>query len=327
MASTVCGVSSSQRVERRVEVVDREIRQRPAPEGPVPTPAERRIGRVVRTELAGPQPQVPVEARRHLRRARRTPGSLGEGRRAAPGVHLADGTDGAVPDPLGGLAMPLGRAALVAHLRGDARLPGDPGHGAGFRDVVGQRLLAVDVLAGLHREDRDVGVEVVRGGDEDGVDRLLLLQHHPEVLVDGARVVGGLRAVGLFDLGPDRAPPGLSPVVERPQVPLLARVGDGDDLAVGLLEQGPEIAASLAADADDGDVHLVARGHEPRAAQDVAGEYGRGGDGGRRGGHELAAAGSALSAHVIPSEAAPGSGHEATQDQRLPHSESTRSFA
>jgi hypothetical protein len=56
------------------------------------------------------------------------------------------------------------------------------------------------------------------------------------------------------------------------------------DLAVGLLEEGAKVRAPLAADADDAHVHLVARGHEAGAAQDVAGKDRRGGNrGGRRG--------------------------------------------
>ena len=171
--------------------------------------------------------------------------------------------------------MALGGAALVAHLGGDARLRRDPGHRPRLPHVVGQGLLAVDVLAGLHREDRGVGVEVVRSGDQDGVDRLLLLEHHPEVLVGRAPVVRGRRGVSALDLRPDRPPAGPAAEVEGAQVPVLGRVGDRDDLAVLLLEQGAGVRPSLAPGSDDGDVHLVARRHEPGAAQDVAGDDGR----------------------------------------------------
>ncbi len=191
---------------------------------------------------------------------------------------------------------------VVAHLRRDARLLGDPGHGATLPDVAGQRLLAVDVLAGLHGQDRDVGVEMVRSGDEDGVDLLLLLQHHAEVLVDGALVVGSLRGVVLLDLCPYRAPAGLAPVVVGAQVPLLAGVGEGDHLAVGFLEERAQVGAPLAAHADDRDVDLVARGHETRTPEDVPGEDRGGGDGRRGGGDELTTAGfwCLLSSHGGP---------------------------
>ena len=77
---------------------------------------------------------------------------------------------------------------MVAHLRRDPGLLRDAGDEARLTDVVGERLLAVDVLAGLHRQDRDVRVQVVGRGDEDGVDGLLLLEHDPEVFVHRARV-------------------------------------------------------------------------------------------------------------------------------------------
>ena len=44
--------------------------------------------------------------------------------------------------------------ALVAHLRGDLVLGGHLAHLPGFPDAVRQRLLAVDMLAQLHRRDR-----------------------------------------------------------------------------------------------------------------------------------------------------------------------------
>ena len=116
----------------------------------------------------------------------------------------------------------------------------------------------------------------------------------PEVLVDGAAVVGGRRGVGALDLRPHRPPTRLPAVVEPAQVPLLGRVGDRDHLAVLLLEESADVVQALPPDADQGDVHLVARRHEARPAQDVAGDdRGRGHRGGR-GGDEAAAAGCVL---------------------------------
>ena len=109
--------------------------------------------------------------------------AAGGPRVAAPGVHFLHGADRAVLDPLDRLAMPLARAAEVAHLRRDARFLCDARHQTRLTDVVRERLLAIDVLARLHRENRDVGVQVVGRGDEDGVDGLLLLEHDPEVFV------------------------------------------------------------------------------------------------------------------------------------------------
>ena len=62
--------------------------------------------------------------------------------------------------------------ALVAHLRADAVLRRLGPHQVGLVHVVRQRLLAVDVLAGSHRQDAGQGVGVVRRADGDGVDVL-----------------------------------------------------------------------------------------------------------------------------------------------------------
>ena len=69
------------------------------------------------------------------------------------------------------------------------------------------------------------------------------------------------------------------------------RCGEGtlNHLGVRLLEERPHVGAALPAGADEGDVHLVARGHEAAAAQDVP-RHDRKHPGGRRGGLEKLAA-------------------------------------
>jgi hypothetical protein len=138
------------------------------------------------------------------------------------------------------------------------------------------------VLPGPHRREADEGVEMVGRGDQHRVDRLLLLEHHPEVFVDRARVVGRLGAVVLLDFGLHRAAAGLPLVVPALQVPRLGGVGERDDLGVIFLEESPGVGPPLAAGADDGDVHLVARRDELLAAEDMPRHDGEGG--GRRGG-------------------------------------------
>ena len=63
-------------------------------------------------------------------------------------------------------------------------------------DVVGERLLAVDVLARAQGGQGDDGVPVVRGGDADGVD-VVARQEFAEVLVGRAAVLGLPRSVGV----------------------------------------------------------------------------------------------------------------------------------
>ena len=74
-----------------------------------------------------------------------------------------------------------------------------------FGDRPGQRLLHVDVLAEIHRRQRDRRVHVVGRRDDDGVDVLLLVEHLPVVLVArGARQVLVLQALHPRDF--DRHP-------------------------------------------------------------------------------------------------------------------------
>ena len=77
-------------------------------------------------------------------------------------------------------------AALRAGLDDAVVLPGGLDHPPAFAHVVADRLLDVDVLAGLACPDRRQRVPVVGGGDRDGVDRLVV-EHAPDVLHDGRR--------------------------------------------------------------------------------------------------------------------------------------------
>src|SRR5207248_4789668 len=159
----------------RVQIVAAEVAQAGAAELPEVAPGHRDVGRIVRPRRPRPQPQVPVQAGRYRLVVF---GPAGELRVPAlgpdPGVDLAHRADRPGRDPLDRTADALGRVPLVAHLRGDAGLLRHLGDVPGLPEVVGQRLLAVDVLARAHGDGRDVGVQVVRRGAQDGVDRLLL---------------------------------------------------------------------------------------------------------------------------------------------------------
>ena len=228
----------AERVERGVEMVRRHVGHGAVAEVPHPAPDERGDRAAVGPFGSRAEPEVPVEPGGLDGRALPGQTALGGSRIAAPGVHLAHGANRAVLDPLDRLAMPLARAAMVAHLRRHARLLRDARDQTRLTDVVRERLLAVHVLAGLHREDRDERVQVVGRGDEDGVDRLFLLEHDPEVFVRRARVIRRLAGVVLFNLRLHRPAARLAAVVPLREVPLLGRIGERDDLAVLLLEEG-----------------------------------------------------------------------------------------
>ncbi len=88
---------------------------------------------------------------------------------------------------------------------------------------------------------------------------LLLVEHHPEVLVLGTAETGRLFLVVLLDFLLDRPPRTLASVVERLQAELLNRIGHGDHLRVGLLEQSPSVGPALAAGPHQRDRDLFAR--------------------------------------------------------------------
>ncbi len=87
-----------------------------------------------------------------------------------------DGADRAAADQLDHAPVVVAGVNLRAHLRGElalvleVRLADD----AGLVHGVGQRLLAIDVLAAVHRPDVDEGVGVVGRRADNGVDVLLV---------------------------------------------------------------------------------------------------------------------------------------------------------
>ena len=97
---------------------------------------------------------------------------------AARDLHLAELP---VLEELHRFPEALERAALRPGLADLVVLPGGLDDLAPFPDVVADRLLDVDVLAGLEAPDGQERMGVVRGGDRDRIDRLVLDQL-PEVL-------------------------------------------------------------------------------------------------------------------------------------------------
>ena len=89
----------------------------------------------------------------------------------------------ASPDVFDGGARIVEGVALVAHLRGDFGLFCALGHFASFFDRPGERLLHVDVFVKIHGRKSDGSVHVIGGGDENGVNILLLFEHPAIVLV------------------------------------------------------------------------------------------------------------------------------------------------
>ena len=117
-------------------------------------------------------------------------------------------------------------------------------HQAAFQDGVRGRLLDVDVLAGLERPDGGERVPVVRRGDDDGVD-VLVVEHAPEILrearLERRDVLEQRRVVG----------------ARGEQV--LVDVAERLDLDVLQFREAPLEPVALAADTDAGAHDLVVR--------------------------------------------------------------------
>ena len=177
---------------------------------------------------------------------------------AAGQLHLAEL---AVADVLDGLDPRAAGAALRPGLADPAVLAGRLDDPPAFADVVADRLLDVDVLAGLHGPDRGQGVPVVGRGDGDDVDGLVV-EHGPQVL---DRLRG--RTPLLDELGGD---------FRRAVAVGIADVGD---LAVRQAGQFLRVllAADAAADDGRGDLVVGGDGRLVRAAiSDLGGRRGGG---------------------------------------------------
>ena len=101
-------------------------------------------------------------------------------------------------------------------------------------DVVGERLLAVDVLLQLQRRQRGEGVRVLGGADDHGVELTGVVEHAPEVLERPCLRKHRCRAIEIA----------------------LVHVAQRDDLLAG---QTLELRAAAPTDPDQRDPQLLAR--------------------------------------------------------------------
>jgi len=169
-------------------------------------------------------------------------------------VALADLAEEAGLHDLDDAAIVVAGVDLRAHLRDDAGLRGGLADDARLLDVVGERLLAVDVLLQLERGQRGKGVRVLGGADEHGVELAGMIEDAAEIDLLARLRIQGRR------------------LVERRAVD----VADGGDVLGG---DALQVGAAPAADADHGDAELVPG---LRAEDGGARGPGRGGDGAGR---------------------------------------------
>lgn len=166
---------------------------------------------------------------------------------------------------------------LAAGLQDDVVAPSRLHHLAAFGDEEAERLLAVDVLAGLAGVDGDQGVPVIGDGDDDGVD-IAIVEDAAIVGVGGAFLAG--RVLDLLLGG-----------VEASAID----IADGD----GVADVGAEVAAALVgeagalvADADVGNANAFVGALAPQRLLLLGGELegrdGQSGEGGAAEAQEIA---------------------------------------
>ena len=153
---------------------------------------------------------------------------------------------------------------LRADLRDSFRLARGLGDDARLGNGAGERLLAVEMTSALQRGDGGDGVRVVRRGDDDGVE-ILLVYESAEIAISlrGRELLGDGRHAAFVD------------VAER------------DDVR-DVLEL-PDTEPALAVHADDADVQLVIGGDGALGAQELRRSQPKAGGGCGGAGEELAA--------------------------------------
>ena len=152
--------------------------------------------------------QLPAHQRR-LRRRAAPEVVVDRGGHRRRRVDLADSRPGAVNDGAGRadrakltavevlecLVECRAGSALRAHLDHAAVLSGRGDHLPAFPDIVRQRLFHVDVFARLARPHGGQGVPMVRRGDDDGVD-ILVVKQFADIAVNGDIVAAVLERLG-----------------------------------------------------------------------------------------------------------------------------------
>jgi len=99
-----------------------------------------------------------------------------------PNMSFADFANRAAPNQLHPSTQTVLGASLVAHLRNHFVLRRRLAHHSRFMHGASQRLLAINVLAALHRRHRGNYVRMIRCGDEHRLNLLIHgIEHPPEV--------------------------------------------------------------------------------------------------------------------------------------------------
>ena len=202
-----------------------------------------RVGR----EGRGPKPLVVVEPFGHRFRPGVRRGAVADLEAAGEADHhLPERAERAVPHPFAGIANPRVRPPLGSGLHDASIAFGGPHDGASFGHRVGEGLLAVDVLAGAHRRDREQRVGMVGRGDHRGV-QVVPRQQFAVVAIGLADARLALFGVELVHRLAGRLGAGV------------VHVADGQHLHSRVVEEGVQIAAPLSAQTNAGHRDAAAR--------------------------------------------------------------------
>ena len=165
---------------------------------------------MVVTVLGGPEPESQLRLAgiagrsRDLALLRRGGPNLAADWPIGPCVYFSDISDRPIVDPLFHKADVLGRMALIAHLGLHPVASGRFGDSAGLVHRMSQRFLAKDMFTCFHGPHGDDRVRVIRRGDDNCVDVLLLVEHLAIVGVDFRLGIGfiGWSSVVVINVAP-----------------------------------------------------------------------------------------------------------------------------
>ena len=261
------GCSEIQRPKNWIHDVTGPVAHGAVAEGDPAAPFRWQVRWMIGPILRWPQPHIPIQRRRNLVLLAQM------GQFVDAGVHCrascmngVDAADGAIPYPFTTIADRIKRVALIAQLGDHLVFLRGLHQFADLVHRVGQRFFAINVLAALDGGHRRHGVTMVRRGDHD---RINLLFHRIEQFAKIAELFGG----GKFP--------------ERLGGLLGVHVAQRDDVVIG--GDRINIAGAHAADANAGDVQLLAGRSLAAAGQDVAWHNRERRYGGSRSAHEGAA--------------------------------------
>ena len=145
--------------EGAVEIMTAPIADRAVAELPPTAPQLRMQFGVIGAVGRRANPLIPMQAGRNRQRGKPAPHAAAT--RSRPAIGLDHVADRARPDIFAKPANALLAVPLVAELRHHLLLSGSFHHGPHLADAVGQWLLAIDVLAQVHRDRRRHGVMMV----------------------------------------------------------------------------------------------------------------------------------------------------------------------